>query len=176
MARLPLLLWPNLLLRDKSQHLTFEDVKSDWFKERLERLHETLIHYRGVGLSAVQVKWPVRMFAMRTTDSVQTFVNPEIVSVDGDAEMKTEGCLSLPGIFNEVARYPNVVIVANDMETWERKSFDLEGLEAQCAQHEIEHMDGLMAMVDNIGPVKRDILKRKIRKQLRINPLYNGDL
>lgn len=174
MARLNLLLWPNPRLREKSEHLTFDWVKQEGFRERLKSLHETLLHFRGVGLAAIQVGWAVRLFAMRTPKAVQTFVNPEIASTDGELVEMEEGCLSVPGVFEQVRRYPNVVLVANDLETWERKSWDLEGVEAQCAQHEIEHLDGVMQIVDNAGLVKRDIIKRKIQKQLRLNPLFGA--
>lgn len=176
MARLPLLLWPNLALRQKSTLLTQEDVQGEDFKERLKSLHETLLHFRGVGISAIQVNWPVRLFAMRTKDEVQTFINPRILETDGELDLKEEGCLSLPGIFERVERYSNVIIESMDPDTGMFDRWDLDGIEAQCAQHEIEHMDGVMKMVDRAGAVKRDVLKRKVRKQLRINPLYNGEL
>jgi peptide deformylase len=158
-------------LSEKSEPLTYDQTKQEGFKERLRNLHETLLHFRGVGLSAIQVDWPVRLFAMRTPKEVQTFVNPEIVTVDGDEAEREEGCLSLPGVFERVKRFPNVIVAAMDLQAGERRLWDLEGIEAQCAQHEVDHLDGKM-FSDNYGSVKRDIVRRKIKKQLRINPLF----
>jgi peptide deformylase len=174
--RLPLLLWPHLTLKELSRPLSQEETQTDEFKERLASMNETLTHFRGVGISAIQVNWPVRMFSMRTKDGIKTFINPVIVEWDGSPELMEEGCLSLPGIYEKVLRIPNVVIEVNDLDTWERKRFDLEGIEAQCAQHEIEHMDGMMKMMDGAGFTKRDIVKRKLKKQMKVNPLYNGSL
>lgn len=171
MARLKLLLWPNQKLREVSEYLTKDQVEDEAFKAKLKDLHETLLHFRGVGLSAIQVDWPVRLFVMRTLKEVQTFVNPDIISTDGELELVEEGCLSLPGVFERVQRYPNVVMVANNLATWDRVAWDMEGIEAQCAQHEVEHLNGKM-MSDGWGTGRRELARGKIRKQLKFNPLF----
>lgn len=166
MARLPLLLYPNPRLREVSEPLTWDWTKQEGFQERLKDLKETLVWYRGVGMSAIQAGWPVRLFVMRTAKEIQTFVNPRILETDGDLTEMDEGCLSVPGVVERVMRYPSVIIESMDMDTGMFDRWDLEGIEAQCAQHEIDHLDGKM-FTDGYGGVKRDIAKRKIKKFLR---------
>jgi peptide deformylase len=170
--RLPLILYPSRLLTEASDEVSLDFAKSVDFKVLVDSLRETLVWFRGIGISAVQGGWPARVFIMRLSrGGYQTFINPIIRGTDGDLEEVDEGCLSIPGIVERVKRYPGVLVSALDPETGERKSWDLEGIEAQCAQHEMEHLDG-KTMADNWGPVKRDIVKRKIKKELRLNPLF----
>jgi len=167
-----LVLWPNPLLKLVSEEVDPEWILSDDAKRLVKDLSDTLMHFGGVGLSAIQVAYQARLFVMRTKEGdkwvVKPFFNPELVATDGELAEVEEGCLSLPGIVEKVKRYPNVVISALDPSgiVVERRSYDLEGIEAQCAQHELEHLDG-KTMGDDWGPVKRDIVKRKIRKTMR---------
>jgi peptide deformylase len=170
-VKLPLLLYPNPKLSLVSVPVDPEEAKTEEFRTFLTWLGETLIWYRGIGISAIQTGWPCRVFSMKTRDGIQHFVNPEIESTDCELTEMEEGCLSVPGVTELVKRYPAVIVSALDIESGERKSYDLVDTEAQCAQHEIEHLDGKM-FSDNYGPVKRDIVKRKIKKQLRLNPIF----
>ncbi len=170
MSVLKLVLWPNPALKEESVAVDPEYMKSDEFQELLKDMTDTLLHFGGVGLSAVQVGVPLRLFIMRTKPGKEwvptPFVNPVILSTDGEAIEVDEGCLSMPGVIEKVKRFPNVIVSAVVPESGETKSYDLEGIEAQCAQHESEHMDG-KTIGDGWGPVKRDIVKRKIRKNLK---------
>jgi peptide deformylase len=175
MAIQKLVLWPNPELKEPSTDVEPHWVKSDEFKELIRDMTETLLHYGGIGLSAIQIGVPDRLFVMRTKQSdkwvVAPFINPIIRGTDGELAEVDEGCLSMPGIIEKVKRYPNVLLSAIDLETGERKSWDLEGIEAQCAQHEMEHMDG-KTLGDNWGPVKCDIVRRKIRKNMKLFNRY----
>ncbi len=172
--RLPLLLYPNRFLREVSTEVDPEYAKSVEFKLLLDSLRETLIWFHGVGISAVQTGFAERVFVMRlSSGGYQSFVNPVLEEVDGPTgvEPMQEGCLSVPGVVETVLRYPNVIVSALDIESGERKRYDLEGIEAQCAQHEMEHLNGKM-FTDDYGPVKRDIVKRKVKKAVRHDPLF----
>ncbi len=172
--KLPLLLYPNPFLRTVSEPVDPEIAKSEEFKLLVDSLRETLVWYMGIGISAVQCGFAHRLFIMRLSrGGYQTFVNPVLEEVDGPTgvESMEEGCLSIPGVVETVQRYPNVVVSSLDIESGERKRYDLEGIEAQCAQHELDHLEGRM-FSDDWGPVKRDIVKRKIKKQLRQNPVF----
>jgi peptide deformylase len=172
MARLPLLLYPNARLREVSEPVDPDMARSEAFQSFLKDLGETLTWYRGVGISAIQTGNADRVFSMRTkTGGVQHFVNPEIDSYDGDYVALDEGCLSIPGWTQQVLRRTGVIVSALDIESGERKLWDLDGIEAQCAQHEMDHLDGKM-FSDGWGPVKKDIVRRKIKKALRHNPLF----
>lgn len=170
--RLPLLLYPNKTLTQTSLHVDPERAKSEEFKAFVKDLQETLVWYRGIGLSAIQTGRPDRVFVMRMArGGFHTFVNPQIVNVDDETVPMDEGCLSLPGVLEKVERYPWVAITALDIDSGETRTFDMVGIEAQCAQHEIEHLDGKM-FSDPYGPVKRDIVKRKIKKAVRLDPRF----
>lgn len=175
MSRASLLLYPNAELTMVSDPVDPHWAGTSEFKDLVQDMVDTLLYYGGVGLSAIQIGVPDRVFCMRTKDGVTTFVNPEITNVDDETVPMKEGCLSLPGVVETVERYPWIVLQSDVLvgETFERKSFDMVGVEAQCAQHEMDHLDGKM-FSDGYGPVKRDIVRRKIRKQLRTNPRFRS--
>jgi peptide deformylase len=137
----------------------------------LPEMWATLEKHPGVGLSAIQIGKPLRLFIMDSRNEHKTkyaFINPEIVKTIGEPVLVEEGCLSVPGVYEKVSRYPQVIIKATNIEKEnEPRLFDLYMLESQIALHELEHLDGKMAFVDSYGPVKRDIAKRKVLKYLR---------
>lgn len=182
MAVLPLIYYPSQKLRQVSAEVDPIEARMD-HSDIIRNLAESMVHYRGLGLSAIQVGVPQRIFVMAVNKQsskncnivksldyfdILVLVNPVIVeTVDEPVEME-EGCLSLPGIVEVVKRYNQVIVEGDDITSVEmgRRRWDLEGVEAQCAQHEIEHLDGKL-MGDDWGRVKRDIVKRKIQKALR---------
>jgi peptide deformylase len=167
-----ILIWPNDTLRNKSEHVTAEFCKSPEFTELVTDLKETLDHYHGVGLSAIQIGVPKRVFVMRTGGDIEVFVNPIVMHAELEPVLMDEGCLSLPGVYEKVLRSPQIILTATDPETWEGALWDLEGVEAQCAQHEIEHFDGV-TMADKMGVTKRQIARRTIEKTMLRDPAYD---
>jgi peptide deformylase len=85
--------------------------------------------------------------------------------VSEDKEMGEEGCLSIPDIFTEVERAQRVEVKGYDLKGDEVR-YEAEGFLARAFQHEIDHLNGILFW-DNLGKVKRDILKRKFRKKLK---------
>lgn len=165
----PILVWPNPKLHQLSQPVVDTDSE-DTIRNLVDDLFDTLHKAGGAGLSAIQIGVPLRVFVMdcKTGGKAHAFVNPEIVETVDDPIEVEEGCLSIPGVFDQVLRFPQVQIRAVDWSTGpESKLFDLYGLEAQCAQHEIEHFEGML-FVQKFGRVKQDILKRKMQKHLRL--------
>ncbi len=160
-----LVYWPNPILKEVSRETTIEEAKA-----LLPQMWETLEKHPGVGLSAIQIGKPLRFFVMDSRTEHKTkyaFMNPEIVELIGDLVEVEEGCLSVPGIYEKIMRYPEIIIRAINIEReTEPRLFQLQNLEAQCALHELEHLEGKM-FTDGYGPVKRDIVKRKILKHLR---------
>lgn len=162
---LPILIWPHPKLKDPSADLSIKQIISNPIKELVANMLETVQSARGLGLSAIQVGHPVRLFVTDIAGTQHIYFNPVIEEWIGEAEPMTEGCLSLPGVFEEVLRFSEVVISFQN-HLGEVLKHQLGGLEAQCAQHEYDHLDGLL-MTDDLGPVKRDIVKRKIAKELK---------
>lgn len=125
---------------------------------------ETMYQAPGVGLAATQVNVPQRVIVMDISpakDQPLCFVNPEIVSREGEEEME-EGCLSVPGVYETVRRAEKVRVRALDLNG-QPLEIDADGLLAVCIQHEIDHLDGKL-FVDYLSALKRDRVRKKIEK------------
>jgi peptide deformylase len=96
-----------------------------------------------------------------THDQPQVFVNPEILSREGLA-VREEGCLSVPGVFDEVERAARIRLRAHDVEG-KHFELDAEGLLAVCIQHEIDHLDGKL-FVDYLSELKRQRIRKRLEK------------
>ncbi|MEO5701720.1 MAG: peptide deformylase [Casimicrobiaceae bacterium] len=132
-------------------------------------LAETMYAAPGIGLAATQVDVHKRLIVMDlsdTRDELRVFINPEIVVTDGDEIEAEEGCLSVPGYYDRVARPSKVKVRALDAEG---KPFELdaEGLLAVCIQHELDHLVGKV-FVDHLSPLKRARLTNKLKKKQRL--------
>lgn len=133
----------------------------------VDDMFETMYAAPGVGLAAPQVGVSKRVFVMdcssnRDPQERHVLVNPEIVIREG-AEKGDEGCLSFPGIFVEVERAARVVVRARDLEG-EWFELDVMGLPSRCVQHENDHLDGVL-FIQHLSALRRDLIKRKIRKR-----------
>lgn len=142
------------------------------FDERLKKLAadmaETMYAAPGVGLAATQVdvhEQVVVIDVSETHDSLQVFVNPEIVWASEERQVYDEGCLSVPGVYDGVERPARVKVRALDVEG---KSFEVEadGLLAVCIQHEMDHLKGKV-FVEYLSPLKRNRIKTKLQKEER---------
>jgi peptide deformylase len=161
MSQLTILEYPDPRLRTRA-----EPVKA--FDAALQQLAadmlETMYAAPGVGLAATQVNIHQRLLVAdvsETHDRPQVLVNPEILSREGLA-VREEGCLSVPGVFDEVERAARIKVRAQDVKG---HSFELdaEGLLAVCIQHEIDHLDGKL-FVDYLSELKRQRIRKKLEK------------
>ncbi len=128
---------------------------------------ETMYAAPGIGLAATQVnvhKQVVVMDVSEERNSLQVFINPEIIASEGKAEHE-EGCLSVPGIYENVTRAERVTVKALDVEG---KPFTLkaEGLLAICIQHEIDHLKGKV-FVEYLSRLKLNRIRQKMKKLMR---------
>ncbi|HXI58397.1 MAG TPA: peptide deformylase [Polyangia bacterium] len=166
MALRQILRFPDNRLRQKSTEVTA-------FDEDLRRLvtdmGETMYASNGAGLAAIQVGAPLRLFIVdgevaggAEGSPPQVFINPEIVELSPESQTGDEGCLSFPGIYVPVKRGLRAKVRALDIEG---NPFEKEGAElfARALQHETDHLNGRL-LIDQVGPVKREIIKRKLRK------------
>lgn len=167
MAVRPILKFPDSRLRQVSQPVTAFD---DQLRQLVLDMKDTMYLAEGAGLAAIQVGEPLRLFiidpevAGRSADELPlVLANPEIVALSEEAQMGDEGCLSFPGIFVPVKRAQRARVRAQDLEG---KTFEVEGeaLFARALQHETDHLSGRL-LIDMVGPVKRQIIKRKMRKE-----------
>jgi len=130
---------------------------------------ETMYAAPGVGLAATQIGIAVRLFVIdvsggREADGLITLVNPEFLERDG-MQLEEEGCLSLPGFNAIVARPQRARVKGLDLSGRE-VVIEGSGLLARALQHEMDHLDGRV-FVEHLRGIKRDLILRKIRKQIR---------
>lgn len=136
-------------------------------RKLIEDMAETLYAAPGVGLAATQVDVHKRIIVIDVSagrDDLRVFVNPELISADGEAEAE-EGCLSLPGYYDKVRRAARVTVRALDARG-EPFEVEAEGVLAVCIQHEMDHLIGKV-FVDYLSPLKRARLTTKLRKKQR---------
>ena len=154
-------LFGDPVLREKCAPVEHID---DEIRQLIEDLQETMYDADGLGLAAPQVGVPIRMFVYAVRDpelQAGVLINPEIVEADGSIR-EEEGCLSLPGLTEIVARNASILVRGLDMEG-EPVELRLEGLLSRCVQHENDHLDGIL-FLDRVSPLKRKLLLQKWQK------------
>jgi len=163
MALMKIVTWPNPILDTPGDPVTAFDNK---LKKLVSDMFETMYAAPGVGMAAVQVGVQKRLFVMdcsmgKDPDQQVVLINPEVLHVEGDQDGE-EGCLSFPGIFFPVERSLRAVVRAHDING---ELFEIDGTEltARCMLHETDHCDGIV-FIDKMSPLKREIVKRKIKK------------
>jgi peptide deformylase len=161
MARLQILEYPDPRLRTKAKPVEVFDAT---LAKQVEDMFETMYAAPGVGLAATQVDFHKRLIVMDVSegkDAPMVFCNPEILSAEGTG-VTEEGCLSVPGIFDEVKRAATVRARAQDA-TGKVFEVELDGLAAVCLQHEMDHLEGKL-FVDYLSDLKRERIRKKLDK------------
>ena len=164
MALLPILEFPDPRLRTRAEPVRSFDAG---LRQLVADMLETMYAAPGIGLAATQVDVHRALIVIdpsETKDQPQVYINPQILTRDGLA-MSEEGCLSVPSIYEPVQRAARVRVRAQDAEgnVFER---ELEGLEAVCVQHEMDHLSGKL-FVDYLSTLKRYRIRRKLEKDRR---------
>ena len=129
------------ILRTPPAVFDFE-VRAD-AKEVEERLSEAMDRFGGIGLSANQVGLDARVFMMRTQDGNQAFFNPELIKMSQETDLMKEGCLSFPDIYLMIKRSKVIELKYQDAEGNTNTTM-LDGLGSRCAQHEVDHLNGII--------------------------------
>lgn len=165
MSVLEILEYPDQRLRTIAKPVN--DVTPE-IKTLIDDMFETMYDAPGIGLAATQVDQHIQLIVMDLSEEKDTplvFINPEITILEGEAEKMQEGCLSVPGFYEDVSRIEHVLIKALDQDG---KPFELEatGLLAVCIQHEMDHLNGKL-FVDYLSSLKRNRIKKKLEKQHR---------
>jgi peptide deformylase len=161
MARLQILEYPDPRLRTRAAPVEVFDAALARFAQDML---ETMYAAPGIGLAATQVDFHKRLIVMDVSEDraqPQVFCNPEIVSAEGTG-IGEEGCLSVPGIFDEVKRAAKIRARARDVNGKEFE-VELEGLAAVCLQHEMDHLEGKL-FVDYLSDLKRERIRKKLDK------------
>jgi peptide deformylase len=136
----------------------------------VDDMFESMYAAKGVGLAATQIGLGKRIAVIDTSNGEDpaakvVLINPEILDKEG-AQTGEEGCLSIPGFREQVTRSNKVTIKAQDAKgEWFEKTG--EGLLARAFLHETDHLNGTLYIV-HISPLKRDLIRRKIRKMQKL--------
>ncbi len=166
---LPIVAYGDPVLRKRG-----EDIDKDYpnLPQLIENMFETMERAKGVGLAAPQVDKAIRLFIVDSTrmtegdeetnpDGIrEVFINPKLFDETGKEWAYEEGCLSLPGIRENVVRFDTISIQWYDKD-FEFQERTFKGLTARVIQHEYDHIEGKL-FIDHLKPLKRSLLKGKL--------------
>lgn len=135
-------------------------------KDLAQRMIETMVRGKGIGLAAPQVGLASRLFVVGIEGDVpRVFINPSLLETSADLSDYEEGCLSIPGVYSKVSRSANIRIQA-----WNERgrpfTLDADGLLARVILHEYDHLEGVL-FIDRLSEMKRDRLLKQYEKRMR---------
>ena len=171
---LPIMAYGSPVLRKMSSTIT-EDYPN--LEELISNMRETMKNARGVGLAAPQIGAAIRLFLVDTSPFSEDdelseeereilknfnkiFINPKILSEEGNDWVFNEGCLSIPNINEDVLRKDTLTIEYLD-ENFKKHVETINGLVARVVQHEFDHIEGVL-FTDKLSSLKKRLLKKKL--------------
>jgi peptide deformylase len=164
MALLPILEFPDPRLRKKASAVVRVD---EALGQLVDDMFETMYAAPGIGLAATQVDVHQRLLVADVStekNAPHVLINPEILEKDGVA-ITEEGCLSVPGYYEEVERANHIKVRFLDRQGEPREE-EFDGLLAVCVQHEIDHLNGKL-FVDYLSEAKRQRIRKRLVKERR---------
>lgn len=164
MAILEILQYPDPRLAIPAQRVEKIDPVT---RKLVDDMIETMYSAPGVGLAASQVDVHKQIIVIDVSDDrsdLRVFINPEITRREGQA-VNQEGCLSVPGIYDNVERAESVTVTALD-RNGSRFTLNASGLLATCIQHEIDHLHGRI-FVEHLSDLKQNRIRAKLKKRQR---------
>jgi peptide deformylase len=166
-ALIPILIAPHPVLKRPARKVVAAD--GDAVRELIPRMFAAMYDAPGIGLAAPQVGHSLRLAVIDLTrddaPAPMVLINPEIIASSSELATREEGCLSLPRQFADVTRPARVKVRFEDAQGM-RREIEADDLLATCLQHEIDHLNGIL-FVDHISALKRNIIMRKMAKELR---------
>lgn len=155
------------------------DITADYpnLKELIANMFETMEASHGVGLAAPQIGLPIRLFVIDASPFAddddlsseernllknfrKTFINAQIIEETGDKWSFNEGCLSIPGVREDISRHKKLTIKYLD-ENFTPQELTIDGLAARIIQHEYDHIEGIL-FTDKLSAFKKRLLKGKL--------------
>ena len=171
---LPIVSFGNSILRGKCSRVDENQPIDDI----LNNMYDTMYNAQGVGLAAPQVGLDLSIFIIDTTPFCddennltpikKEFINPEIIDYSGKDESFNEGCLSIPGLREDVIRKDQIKIRYFD-KNFNEHTEKYEGINSRVIQHEYDHLMGVL-FTDRVSTLKKKLLKSKLNK------IKNGDI
>ena len=164
----PVYLYGHPVLRNTSEPV---DVADPMLEQLVSDMFETMYASEGVGLAAPQIGKNIRLVVIDADPLAESFpecagrrfelINPEIEVLEGDTISRAEGCLSLPGLSENVPRVEHIRLSWTDLKG-ERHTEEISGFLARVVQHECDHLDGHL-YIDHISPIRKQLIKSKLR-------------
>ncbi len=164
MAILEILQYPDPRLNTPAERVEKIDAAT---RRLVDDLSETMYAAPGVGLAATQVDVHRQVIVIDVSDDhsdLRVFINPEITRREGLA-VNQEGCLSVPGIYDNVERAESVTVTALD-RNGSRFTLNASGTLAACIQHEMDHLEGKI-FIDYLSELKQNRVRAKLKKRQR---------
>src|SRR5438477_753437 len=164
MAILEILQYPDTRLNIPAKRVEKIDAAA---RKLIEDMAETMYAANGVGLAATQVDVHRQVIVIDVSEDqsdLRVFVNPEITRREG-AAVNQEGCLSIPGIYDNVERAESVTVTALD-RNGSRFTLNASGTLATCIQHEMDHLQGKI-FIDYLSELKQNRVRAKLKKRQR---------
>lgn len=155
----PIVVWPAKVLTTPAGPVTDFGAA---LESLLQQMQASMVEAEGIGIAAPQIGVPLRV-ALVAPEGVAPFeiVNPQVLSAEGPISL-LEGCLSVPGQFEQTPRFEKVRVRFQDRQgAWHEQ--DAEGRLAHVFQHEIDHLDGRV-FVDKLSQLKRSLIRGRMRK------------
>ncbi|WP_372473502.1 peptide deformylase [Capnocytophaga sp. ARDL2] len=187
---LPIVGYGDPVLRKQCEEIT-KDYPN--INEVIENMFETMNNAHGVGLAAPQVDLPIRLFVVDCSpfaededltkeeqdflkDFKKVFINAKILKEGGEEWLFNEGCLSIPGVREDVSRKPNVTIEYLD-ENFQKHTDTFTGFAARVIQHEYDHIEGVL-FTDRISSLKKKLNNKKLQNIIdaKVRPDYKMKL
>jgi len=168
MAIRPVRIFGDPVLRQKASPVeSFDEPLAQLVGDMFETMHA----YRGVGLAGNQVGVPQRVLVVELPGPQEgdaplrlALVNPKLSEASGQ-QVEEEGCLSIPGIYEDIKRALKVRVRAQDLQG-QPLDFVAEGYLARVVQHEVDHLDGVL-FLDRLSPLRRQFLRRTLEAMAR---------
>ena len=165
MALLNILQFPDPRLHKVAKPVQAVDER---IRKLVRDMAQTMYDAPGIGLAATQVDVHERVIVMDLSDeqnNLLVLINPEIVWTSQESQSYEEGCLSVPGVYDEVKRAAEIRVKALD-QNGQPLEIEADGLLAVCIQHEIDHLNGKV-FVERLSSLKQSRIRTKIQKQRR---------
>lgn len=152
--------YPADILKVQSKFFIQDIAKDDKLQVFIQKLHDTMKAFNGVGLSAIQVGVPLALFVLNV-DGPETIINPIILKTEG-ASYEKEGCLSVPGVFERIQR-PASCEVSFFNEKGDKVNKTYTDLKARAFMHEYDHLMG-KTFFDRMNFVQKESAQKKLSK------------
>lgn len=165
MALLNILHFPDPRLHKVAKPVEAVDAR---IQQLVKDMAQTMYEAPGIGLAATQVDVHERVIVIDLSEDqsdLRVLINPEIIWASDEIQTYEEGCLSVPGVYDEVKRASEIKVTALD-QNGQTHTFEADGLLAVCIQHEIDHLNGKV-FVERLSNLKQSRIRIKIAKQKR---------